>query len=536
LSQDRLNSLEEIRALDSGLKSFVKGNFQTKLKNELLKEKSNSTPDNTDYLKFLAFILLKRNSELKDLLDSHPELITSTEIKAIKILNLLELGENIPELTIFPLLSRDLLTHKKLAIQLSSVLVELFFNIKTNTNSLSKNIRPVSKHSFEETGRLKKVATAPLGASCPNDNSDFRNKSIDDLWELTKVLPELFYFLAKKLLVNNEKDFFQRIEAQIASNRNIAKAQDEIYEDREIRRLEEVKLIYLEILLEQRQKNDLKKLDTLLVNYHQIFKPDLEKKSHLVTYGVEQFHPANRVLEEWTNILKEANAIQNEIETLANVLPSTCEYFSCSDCCSMTFPTMSYTEYRYLKQWMQENNIDENLIKEKSELIQKDYENKFGERLKIIDKSKIENQIRGIENPHDYKFSCPFLSDEGKCSCHPARPLLCRGFGTATNNGMSIKTCNYYLKQYQHNSSPENERYVFDMRPMEMLIKSSDKYFFKQGLNRPVSKHSFEETGRLKKVATAPLGASCPNDNSDFRNKSNDKEQPSGTIVSWFSD
>jgi len=42
-------------------------------------------------------------------------------------------------------------------------------------------IRPVSKHSFEETGRLKKVATAPLGASCPNDNSDFRNKSIDPL-------------------------------------------------------------------------------------------------------------------------------------------------------------------------------------------------------------------------------------------------------------------------------------------------------------------------------------------------------------------
>jgi len=41
--------------------------------------------------------------------------------------------------------------------------------------------------------------------------------------------------------------------------------------------------------------------------------------------------------------------------------------------------------------------------------------------------------------------------------------------------------------------------------------------------NRPVSKHSFEETGRLKKVATAPLGASCPNDNSDFRNKSNVK-------------
>ena len=69
---------------------------------------------------------------------------------------------------------------------ISIVLLLLFFlPVQSSTlpiyeaKLLDINIRPVSKHSFEETGRLKKVATAPLGASCPNDNSDFRNKSID---------------------------------------------------------------------------------------------------------------------------------------------------------------------------------------------------------------------------------------------------------------------------------------------------------------------------------------------------------------------
>jgi len=53
--------------------------------------------------------------------------------------------------------------------------------VKFESESFDEDIRPVSKHSFEETGRLKKVATAPLGASCPNDNSDFRNKSIEEV-------------------------------------------------------------------------------------------------------------------------------------------------------------------------------------------------------------------------------------------------------------------------------------------------------------------------------------------------------------------
>lgn len=456
MDHETINSLEEIRALDSGLKSFAKDKFQAKLKTELLKQSPESS--NTDYLGLLSLFLLRKNQELHELFKSHPELITSTEAKAIKLLNLLELDDKIVEAELFPFPSRDSLIHKKLANNLSSSLVDLFFSIKKNTNSISK--------------------------------------TTEDLWPFIETLPELFYFLAKQVLIDNEKSFFEKISLKIQELKNRNSIENEIYQDQEIKQLEEARLLYLEILLSQRSGEG--NLDKLLLKYHQIYKPDLEKKSKIISNGVKQYHRPDKVLSQWSSILEEANSIQNEIETLANILPSTCDYFSCSDCCSMTFPTMSYTEYLYLKDWMKKNKLDENLIKEKSEKIQKDYEEKFGERLKIIDKSKIENQIRGIENPHDYKFSCPFLTEDGKCSCHPARPLLCRGFGTATNNGVSIKTCNYYLKQYQHNSSPENERHVFDMRPMEMLIRSSDKHFYKEG-------------------------------------QSKDKEA-SGTIVAWFSD
>ena len=459
MTQERFNSLDEIQAARSGLKSFVKSDFQAKLKLELLKEPSSLLSDNTNFLLLFNLMLLNKPHELKEKLEMQPELVASSETKALKILNLLNLGEKISRTMVFPFESRDLVIHKKLASELAAMIVFIFFEIKKSTNLFSK--------------------------------------SSIDLWDLIEVIPETFYYLAKKLLIDDQEEEFAKIKETIRTLENEEDSSNDVFELNELKELEKIKVQYLRILLGTRESSKPEDLDKLLVDYHAAYKPDLETRSKLIPKGIETFYCPKQVLENWTEILNEANAIQKEIESLANILNSTCEYFSCSDCCSYTFPTMSHTEYLYLKEWMSENGLDENLIKEKSKKIQKDYEEKFGERLGIIDKAKVGNQIRGIENPHNYKFSCPFLNEENKCSCHPARPLLCRGFGTATNNGLSIKTCNYYLKQYQHNSSPENERFVFDMRPMEMLIKSSDKHLYKEGLS--------------------------------------DKEQPSGTIVAWFS-
>ena len=98
--------------------------------------------------------------------------------------------------------------------------------------------------------------------------------------------------------------------------------------------------------------------------------------------------------------------------------------------------------------------------------------------MKIIDKSLEENRVKGKENPHSFKYSCPFL-DEGRCSIYKARPLLCRGFGLSSDDNLSVKTCNFYLGQYTHNCSRDNERYVYDLRPVQLMATDSDRFLSK---------------------------------------------------------
>lgn len=439
MSKDKLNSLEEIRPESSGLKDFVKEDFQEKLKREISKKNSIEAPDNTDYVKYLNLFLLGKHSELEDIFVSSPDFVSKSELKALKLLNSLCLGRQVSKFEIFPFQSPDLITRKKLANRLAEEIIKLYRVLKTNTNLFA----------------------------------DF------DLWTLIDELPELFYYLSKYLIVEKQEKYFKKIKERINEREKSIDIDTEDFDLLELSKLEKIKLQYLKVLLASRTNS--KDLDSILVEYHKIYQPNSERRSVLITKGIESIYKPDEILDRWEEILEEANQIQSEIEMLACIHKFTCEYFSCSDCCQLTFPTMSQTEFIYLKNWMKKNNIDESEIKMKAELVQEDYEKKFGERLKILDKSKAENNLRGIENPYDYKFTCPFLSEEAKCSCHPARPLLCRGFGTATNNGISIKTCNFYLKQYQHNSSPENEKYVFDLRAMEELIRLSDKYLFESG-------------------------------------------------------
>jgi hypothetical protein len=45
------------------------------------------------------------------------------------------------------------------------------------------------------------------------------------------------------------------------------------------------------------------------------------------------------------------------------------------------FPVMTFTEYKFLENWMKENNYPVEKIYERAELIQQDYEKKYGTRL-----------------------------------------------------------------------------------------------------------------------------------------------------------
>jgi Fe-S-cluster containining protein len=217
--------------------------------------------------------------------------------------------------------------------------------------------------------------------------------------------------------------------------------------------------------------------------YYKYFKPDIEKRAQLVTHANATGYPASELLKNWSAVLEECDTIQAEIFKQAGLENSTCEYFECSDCCKHTFPVMSYTEFVYLRDWLRKNNYPIAELEKRCSEIQNQYEEQYGSRLTVLDKNLPENNIRGIENPHNFKYSCPFLSANGRCSCYAARPLLCRGFGLSTDNGISTKSCQYYIEQYQHGASAEGDRDVYDLRQVQTLARASDRYLTKKENN-----------------------------------------------------
>ena len=420
-----MQSLDSINPRESGLNSFDKNEFSQKLKDYNEQNKSSSYPEN--YLKILGLFLLGRSDALENLFSEDPSLISSYQIKAVRILNLIQSSKPVRSQDIFPFSSQELNIRKKISKKISAHIVDLYGAISKNISSLA--------------------LTA-------------------DLWTLKPVLPEIVFYYGKYILENKIQAEYKRLEAEL--NQALL-----LTENDELNKENELEQVYLRTFY-YRSVGDATQAEAALLNYRDLYKAT-ERPAHIQSQANTQFYPPDQVLNNWDKILAETDAIQREVERKAGLLNSTCDYFQCSDCCSNTFPVMTLTEFKFLEKWMKENNYPLEKIHERSELIQEDYQKKYGSRLKVLDKELAENNFRGSENPHNYKFSCPFLEDK-KCTIYEARPLICRGFGLSTDNNISVKTCKYYLAQYQHNSSTDNERYAYDMRTAEMLAESSDKH------------------------------------------------------------
>lgn len=421
---DKLQSLEQINPRDSGLDNFDRSKFKDALKDY---EESILTREYAaEFIKYLGYFLKEDHSKIKEDLEIDPLLIASIEMKALKIINLLYMGEVIKEFDIFPFKARELIVRQKIARSIAIDIISL-----------------IEALNLFITGFSEKFSTA----------------LIDKLLGLKSFLPDINFYLAIYILRSRKKDFYDLIKNNLPEN--------------------EKEKAFLESWIARLTGNH-EEAETKLLEYRNIFDPDANIKPKLKTEHISNFYSPETTLENWSSVLKETKDLQAKVEEDAGLFNNTCEYFGCSDCCSNTFPTMSYTEFKYMMAWVEENNYDLSEVYKKAEEIQKDYAEKFkGKRLEIVDKSLPENDYRGSENPNNYKFSCPFLIDN-RCSVHEARPILCRAFSSSTDNGVSIKSCQYYLKQYQHNSDPYNSRYAIDLRPQQVMAQASDKLLSKE--------------------------------------------------------
>lgn len=417
-----IKSLELIRPQGSGLDDFDIKKFLQKIE-DLEEIPAEQYPH--ELVPFLHLFLCGKNEQLAQKLLSDPSMVSSQELKALALLNQIQLGKKIDFKDCFPFANNPESLPKFKAAKLAAALVKLYSMIAKNCESVIKTI---------------------------------------DLFSLKEALRYIVFYYSQELIKENQSERFQKIEKEL-----LAADFDPLEQQRCLAML-------------YRRTGDETKAETAILKYRELFVPDLERRSKLKSIGNKKFFSPEKTLENWQQVLDECDEIQNDIEIIAGLYKATCDYFSCSDCCEKTFPIMSYTEYLHLKKYLEVNDYDLQKIKKASDQIQADHEKQFGSKLKIIDKTKKENQKRGVENPNAYKYRCPFLDEGGRCSCYQARPLLCRGFGLSSDNNISIKTCNFYLGQYQHNSSPENERYVYDMRQAQMLARASDKNLTQKNL------------------------------------------------------
>lgn len=436
------NSLENIDPGASGLRNLDSREHFKKLKEYQVLSKKDASTDH--YIKYLGLFLNKNYQKLLDEFNEDPSLVSSYENKSLKIMSMALLGKTINKVDFkVSVLPKPIEIESRLFLGQAKVFVELYIDFKKNISDLD----------------LAKI----------------------DIWKISKYNPGLGVYFSQYFLYENIKTEFENVFKFLI---------DLDYGSIEFKAWKRFLLA-----LYYRRNNEPDKAEQEYLNYLKENPIDETRNYHIKHLGIKEFYMPQDVLNNWASVLKEYDANQNEAELRAGLAPNTCDYFSCSDCCSYTFPLMSKTEFLHLKKWMQENDYPIEEIIEKSKLIQKQHKEIFGEELPIVDKSKDEFKERGAENPNDFKYDCPFLSKEGRCTCYEARPILCRGYGSSSDNDFAVKACNYYRVQYQAKANPDNDRWVVDLREIQMLARSSDFYLSKDS----------EQSGQFKEPkATIP--------------------------------
>jgi Fe-S-cluster containining protein len=411
----KIKSLETFNPRESGLKGFDRNRFKQELA-ALIEAKPLNIMDN-NFIKYFALVAMQKFQELLDDCYEDPSRIGSIEVKSLFCLSKLALQQNIKDTDVLGFSARQNQIRRKLSHKIARKIVEL-------NNLFQENIKDFPKLDLL---LLKNALPEIIFHNTINEIKHLRSSS-ETLMEIEEYPKLIVTSLNPDLQLEAEYHFMKT-------------------------------LFY-------RYHHEAELAEKHLNLYHESRDFQEEHNVDLKLNGIETFYPAIDILKNYQKILEQIDQTISQIELRAGLAKNTCEYYSCSDCCKYSYPAMGQTEFLYLKNFLESSGYDMQALKSRSEAVQQQHEELYGTRLTL----EKENY-----NPKDFKFTCPFLVDN-RCSCHEARPLICRGFGLASSNGVSIKSCKYYLGQYQHNSSPFGDREVLDLGQIRSLIDSSDAY------------------------------------------------------------
>ena len=168
----------------------------------------------------------------------------------------------------------------------------------------------------------------------------------------------------------------------------------------------------------------------------------------------------------------------------------TCIEASCQDCCTKTYPVISYTEYLCMRGWFdkQEQKVQK-AIYERSKQITSEYKNKYNIEPSFFKDNEPHNY------PREFEFNCPFLGD-GKCTVYEARPFVCRLYGYGSYDGNQLNGCNYFTGQIAAGNKLNNTKKVVNMSAFTRLLTLTDKNLIGKKIAAPIPfwfSHTHEE-------------------------------------------
>lgn len=191
----------------------------------------------------------------------------------------------------------------------------------------------------------------------------------------------------------------------------------------------------------------------------------------------------NEILKSLEDIYKQTEDLKNKLAIEYGINRNTCYENDCYECCKKTFPYVTYTEYLYLKNWL--DTQSESLRKEiyeRSVQIVKSYKEKYKKDPPFLSSDEINYQKY---YPKDFKFDCPCLGPKG-CNVYEAQPFICRAYGYASGNKVGFTGCNYYFEQIKSGTNLTNTRKVIDMLSFTSFAKQTDEKLLETKVMAPI--------------------------------------------------
>ncbi|OGI19449.1 MAG: hypothetical protein A3B68_03925 [Candidatus Melainabacteria bacterium RIFCSPHIGHO2_02_FULL_34_12] len=293
------------------------------------------------------------------------------------------------------------------------------------------------------------------------------------------VLPFLQLYIAELLIKNNELDKAEKMLSGCI--------------DEEVHRIKA--WIYRIRGLEDSAEKE-------LILYRQKYLPDKDMGFHCKLVNLDLNYQISENTNENFKLLRIAFEQTKKLISIFDMeygLNSmTCVETGCQDCCTKTFPYVSFIEYSYMNDWLsgQSDEIKNKIYKVSRDIVNL-YKNRYGKEPPFMHGESFD---LNKEFPTDFVFECPFLGDN-KCNIYENRPFTCRAYSYGSQDGVRYKGCNYFFEQFKGANKLTDVRKVINMASFFDFAKKIDEKLIGKRIIAPIPvwfAQSYEET--LEKI------------------------------------